>query len=116
MTTLAAHIAARNDADLLARFVAAAELLGVPDPQTWADMQKGSLVAQPISDTQKLSDVYAYAVETYSPVPRPGQDGTKVTDAHIMTAVRQVIGTPNSKSPNTEPAVSPETPTTETTP
>lgn len=115
MTTLAAHIAARNDADLLARFVAAAELLGVPDPQTWADMHKGSLVAQSVSDTQKLSDVYAYAVASYNPTPRPGEDGSKVTDEHIMAAVNQVLGTPKSQSSPTEPAVSTETPASETT-
>ena len=37
MATLNEHITARNDADLLARFVAAAEMEGIDNPQGWAE-------------------------------------------------------------------------------
>lgn len=46
MATTAQHIAARNDADLLARFIAAAEQAGIENAQQWAEANRGRLVAQ----------------------------------------------------------------------
>lgn len=88
MATQAQHIAARNDGDLLARFVAAAELAGIPNPQAWAETHRGQIVAQAVQDGQALADVYAYAVASYA--GRPGQDATKVTDGHVAQAVNSV--------------------------
>lgn len=89
MSTLAEHIAARNDSDLLARIVAAAEKAGIASPQVWAETNRGAIVSVDVGDTT-LADVHAYAVATYEPTPRPGQNPAAVTDAQIAKAVEAV--------------------------
>ena len=89
MATIAEHITARNDNDLLARLVAAAERAGIDSPQAWAEAHRGALVSTDIGETT-VADVHAYAVTTYQPTPRPGQDPGKVTDAQIEAAVAAV--------------------------
>lgn len=89
MATLAEHIAARNDADLLARFVAAAEMAGIDNPQGWAEAHRGEIVCAKIGDTT-VSDVHAYAVATYQPTSRPGANPAAVTDQQIIAAVNAV--------------------------
>lgn len=91
MASLAQHIEARNDGDLLARFVAAAEQAGVPNPQQWTEQNRGALVATPIDGTT-VADVHAYAVATYQPTPRPGVNPAAVTDTQIAAAVAAVRG------------------------
>lgn len=93
MATLAEHIAARNDVDLLARFVAAAEVAGIDNPQGWAEQHRGELVAAPIDGTT-CADVHAYAVATYQPTPRPGANPAAVTDDQIKAAVQKVHEAP----------------------
>ena len=93
MATLAQHIAARNDADLLARFVAAAEVTGIDNPQGWAEQHRGELVAADIGGTS-VSDVHAYAVAQYQPTPRPGSDPARITDDQIVAAVKAVSTKP----------------------
>src|SRR5699024_9736821 len=73
MATIAEHIAARNDLDLLARLVAAAERAGIDNAQAWAEIHRGALVSTDIGDTT-VADVHAYAVASYEPTPRPGED------------------------------------------
>ena len=90
MATLAEHIAARNDADLLARFVAAAEVAGIDNPQGWAEAHRGELVAARVDNDHTVSDVHAYAVSTYQPAPRPGANPAAVTDDQIKAAVKAV--------------------------
>lgn len=90
MATLAEHIAARNDADLLSRFVAAAEVAGVDNPQGWAEAHRGELVAAKVDGESAVSDVHAYAVATYQPTPRPGANPAAVTDNQIKAAVKSV--------------------------
>lgn len=90
MATLAEHIAARNDNDLLARFVAAAEVTGIDNPQGWAEQHRGELVAARVDDDHSVSDVHAYAVSTYQPTPRPGANPAAVTDDQIKAAVQKV--------------------------
>lgn len=90
MATLNEHITARNDADLLARFVAAAEMAGIDNPQGWAEQHRGELVAARVDDDHTVSDVHAYAVATYKPTPRPGANPAAVTDNQIMAAVKTV--------------------------
>jgi len=90
MATLAEHITARNDADLLARFVAAAEMEGIDNPQGWAEQHRGELVAAKVDDDHSVSDVHAYAVSTYQPTPRPGANPAAVTDDQIKAAVQKV--------------------------
>lgn len=89
MATIAQHNAARNDYDLLARFVGAAEQAGVPSAQMWAEQHRGALVSTQIGDTT-VSDVFAFAVSTYNPTPRPGENPAAVTDAQIAQAVQAV--------------------------
>ena len=89
MATLAQHITALNDADLLARFIAAAEVAGIDNPQGWAEAHRGELVAAPIDGTT-CADVHAYAVANYRPTPRPGADPAAVTDDQIKAAVQKV--------------------------
>lgn len=91
MATLAQHIAARNDNDLLARLIAAAEQAGIPNAQQWAEQHRGELVSTQIDGTT-LADVHAYAVASYTPTPRPGADDTKITDAQVAAAVAEVHG------------------------
>lgn len=90
MATLAQHIAARNDNDLLARFIAAAEVTGIDNPQGWAEQHRGELVAAKVDGDHTVSDVHAYAVATYQPTPRPGANPAAVTDNQIMAAVKAV--------------------------
>ena len=90
MATLNEHISARNDADLLARFVAAVEVAGIDNPQGWAEAHRGELVAAKVDDDNTVSDVHAYAVATYQPTPRPGANPAAVTDPQIMAAVQKV--------------------------
>lgn len=68
MATSAQHNAARNDNDLLARLVAVAEQQGIESAQTWAETNRGRIVAATIGDTT-LADVHAYAVASYAPPP-----------------------------------------------
>lgn len=89
MATLAQHTKARNDVDLQARFVAAAEQAGVPQAANWAGQYAGELVAADIGETT-VADVHAYAVATHEPTPAPGADDTKITDAQIEAAVAAV--------------------------
>ncbi|WP_431841392.1 hypothetical protein [Calidifontibacter indicus] len=89
MATIAQHNAARNDFDLLARFVGAAEQAGIINAQMWAEQHRGVLVSTQIGDTT-IADVHAYAVATYEPTPRPGENPAAVTDAQIAQAVQAV--------------------------
>lgn len=89
MATIAEHIAARNDADLRGRLVAAAEREGIPAAAHWVESQVGQLVAADLGGTT-VADVHAYAVATYEPSPRPGQNPAAVTDAQIEAAVQAV--------------------------
>lgn len=86
MATTAQHIAARNDADLAQRLTAVAEQAGIANADQWVQYNRGRLVAEPIEGTT-LADVHAYAVGTYVPTPRPGEDSTKITDVLLREAV-----------------------------
>lgn len=89
--TLAQHIAARNDTDLLARVVAAAEQANVPNPQQWAEQHIGSIVAAELAGDTSIADVHAYAVSQMP--PRPGLNPAAVTDDQIREAVAEISGT-----------------------
>lgn len=103
MATTADHIAARNDPDLLARFVAKAEQLGIRNASQWVQDRMGTLVTQTAEGTQVITDVYAYASnvrkEYLAGTPqRPGENLGAVTDAHLTTAIQTLFA-----SENTEP-------------
>lgn len=87
MATLAQHIAARDDDDLTARMVAAAEQARIPTSSQWVQAHRGLIVSVPVDGTT-LADVHAYAVAT-TPAPplAPGANPALVTDSQITAAV-----------------------------
>lgn len=97
MATLDQHITARNDVDLLARVIAAAEKAAIPGSRQWAEMNMGAVVSVNIGTTAQAStvaDVHAYAVSTYTPTPTPGANPASVTDAQIVAAVAAIKAAP----------------------
>lgn len=95
MATTADHIAARGDADLLARFIARAEQLGVENASSWVQSHMGQLIGQKIDGNQTVTDVYAYASnvrrEYINATPsRPGENMGAVTDSHLGAAIEAV--------------------------
>ena len=82
----AAIIAASNDSDLLARAVALGATVGLT--QADVEAQRTKLASAPVDDTgATIASVYEYAEATYKPTPRPGEDPSYVTDAHILHAL-----------------------------
>ena len=83
----ASIIAASQDSDLLARAAALGATVGL----TQADVEslRMRLAAAPVdSEGNTVASVYEYAVATYKPTPRPGENPAAVTDAHILHALR----------------------------
>lgn len=87
MATLAEHIAARGDRDLMERVAAAAEKNGIPNARQWAEQNMGAIVSTTLDGDTSVADVYAYAVATYEPTPPPGLNPAAVTDPQIVEAV-----------------------------
>lgn len=95
MATTTQHINARNDPDLLDRFIAAAEQADVADASRWVQANIGRLVAQDVDGTQVIADVHAYAHDVReahlaATPPRPGQNLGAVTDTHLVTAINAI--------------------------
>lgn len=91
VTTLAQISAAARDADLIDRLTSAAAAQGIDAPQQWAETHAREIVATPVdSDGNTLGSLHAYAVASYTPAPRPGEDATKIADAAIKAAVAAV--------------------------
>lgn len=104
MATTSQHINTRNDADLLDRFVAAAEQRGMADASAWVQRNLGQLVAQKVDGAQTVADVYAYADETrkayVAATPeRPGANLGAVTDVHLTTAIEALIPVETPETP-----------------
>jgi len=93
LASSAQHIKARNDADLTQRLVAIAEQLDIPNANTWVAANVGRLVAADIGDTT-IADVHAYAVATYVPTPRPGENPAAVTDTQLEAAIAALTANP----------------------
>lgn len=94
MASIAEHMSARNDNDLFQRLVAAAEMAGVEAPEQFVGLNRGKLISTPIEvdgQSTSLSDIHAYAVATYQPVPRPGANPAAVTDQHIKEAIKAIV-------------------------
>lgn len=96
MATIAQHIAARDDRDLQARLVAAAEMTGVPDPARWVAENVGTLVCTDIDagdGVSTLADVHAFAVsDKGEPELSAGADPAYITDDQLKAAVGVVRG------------------------
>lgn len=92
MATTTQHINARNDPDLLDRFIATAEMAGIDDASAWVQANMGRLVTVEVDGTKTVSDVHAYADEVRDVYiaqtpPRPGQNLGAVTDSHLIAAI-----------------------------
>lgn len=104
MATTADHIAARSDPDLLARFVARAEQLGVERASDWVQARMGRLITSDVAEGQTVTDVYAYAANVRNQYlantpERPGANLGAVTDSHLETAIQALY---NAENPTPE--------------
>ena len=69
------------------------EAQGIDAPQQWAETHAREIVATPVdSDGNTLGSLHAYAVASYTPAPRPGEDATKIADAAIKALRRHTLG------------------------
>ncbi|AVR56926.1 hypothetical protein PBI_TRISCUIT_53 [Microbacterium phage Triscuit] len=90
------HMAARGDQDLLNRFIAKAEMMDIENASGMIQGNMAKLINTVVADGQKVSDVYSYAAESRqayidaTPLPA-GQNLGAVTDAHIETAINELI-------------------------
>ncbi|MFF7293234.1 hypothetical protein ACFY9N_11955 [Microbacterium sp. NPDC008134] len=94
--TTTQHINARNDPDLLDRFIAAAEQAHVDDASRWVQANMGRLVTIDVADGQSVADVHAYAHDIReqhiaATPPRPGANLGAVTDAQLAAAIAVVL-------------------------
>ena len=88
MASIADLMAASTDTDLRARVRAAADARGLP--LNWTDLHMGRLVATEIEaagEQTSIADVYGYALATYTPAPRPGENPAAVLDSMIFDAI-----------------------------
>lgn len=95
MASTTQHINARNDPDLLDRFVAAAEQAGLDNASAWIQSNMGRLVTVDVADGQTVADVHAYAAENRdnyiaATPPRPGANLGAVTDTHLGAAIAAI--------------------------
>ncbi|RUQ06983.1 hypothetical protein D8M34_05805 [Microbacterium sp. HSID17254] len=99
--TTTQHINARNDPDLLDRFIAAAEQAHVDDASRWVQANMGRLVTIDVAGGQTIADVHAFAHATReahiaATPPRPGADLAAVTDIQLGAAIEAVLPGPHS--------------------
>lgn len=89
--TSAQIIAASSDADLQRRLRAVAASMGIENPQGWVESRLDELAAAPVNNNgETVGSVYEYALLTYEPAPRPGENPAAVTDDHIRHAIEHV--------------------------
>ncbi|WNN95017.1 hypothetical protein SEA_MAGRITTE_40 [Microbacterium phage Magritte] len=101
MTTTEQHMRARGDQDLLNRFIAKAEMMGIDNASGFVQSNMPSLIRQVVADNQTVSDVYSYAAEVRdnyveATPPLPGANLGAVTDDHLATALNAVLPDPES--------------------
>ena len=104
MATTADHIAANSDPDLLARFIARAEQLHIPNTPVWVQSRMGQLITESVESGQTVTDVYSYAANVRKAYidatpPRPGENLGAVTDIHLGTAINALY---NAENPTPE--------------
>lgn len=92
MATTTEHISARSDGDLIARTIATAEMLGVPNAHNWVQQNMGLVIGVEVEAGQNMADVYAYAMNVRNEAiaalpPSPGANLGAVTDVHIKIAL-----------------------------
>lgn len=92
MATSADMIAAQADADLRQRAAAIGAKLGYLPYEVEARIPQIVATSIPAGDTATtIADVYAYAVATYAPAPRPGQNLAAVTDSQLEAAITKTM-------------------------
>ena len=94
------HRIARQDADIRERLEAAAEQEGIQRAPFWVEQNIGQLIAADVDPSEErlstIADVLAYRMNTVERQPRPGEDASAVTDAHLREAVKVVIAATTS--------------------
>lgn len=97
ITTTAMHIAARADADLLERLIAAAEMQGIPSAAGWVQQNIGTIISTPLTEGQDtIASVFDFAKGSYEAAvaalpPKPGLNPAAVTDAYMAQAILALI-------------------------
>lgn len=98
--TTAQHIAARADKDLEARLVASAEQAGIPQAETFVQLNMGILVATRLNEAgDTITATHAYASGVRQSAldalpPLPGINPAAVTDEQLASAVSIVWEAP----------------------
>lgn len=101
MEATSSHIAARDDADLQKRLIAAAEQMGHPNAQQAIVSKLGQLVSVPVevaSQTSNITKVHEYAAQVQretlasSAAMPPGLNPGAVTDEILRAAITAVLG------------------------
>lgn len=82
----------RDDLDLQQRFIAKAEMMGIPNAAQWVGSNITLLITEVVQEGQTIGDVYSYAREVRdthiaTTPPPPGKNLGAVTDAHLETAI-----------------------------
>lgn len=93
--TTAQHMAARDDADLTARLIAAAEQAHIPDSAQFVRSNVGKLISTDIGSGTTITAVYSYAAAVRADAvaalsPRPGLNPAAVTDEQLTQAIQAV--------------------------
>lgn len=93
--TTAQHIAARDDQDLVARLIAAAEQAHIDNPETFVRNNIGKLISTEIGQDTTITTVHAYASLIRESAlaqlpPKPGLDPAAVTDQQLAQAIQAV--------------------------
>lgn len=102
MATTTDYIAAQSDPDLLQRFIAAAQMEGMPGAQNWVSSNYPALLGfRPDEGDQTIADVYAYAKASREAAlaavpPAPGVNLAAVTDDYLKAAIQALVPSENA--------------------
>lgn len=99
--TTAQHIAARDDADLRARLIAAAEQKHIPNPEQFVQANMGNLISTKITGDTTLTAIHAYASgvreAAVAALPLPaGLDPAALTDPQLLETIHAVWSPPSA--------------------
>lgn len=95
-TTTTQHMNARGDMDLISRFIAKAEMMGLENPQGLIHNNMAKLVATVVDSDQTVANVHAYAYETresyIAATPPPaGANLAAVNDSFLEIAINALL-------------------------
>lgn len=93
--TTAQHMVARDDKDLVARLIAAAEQAHIPNPKGFVTAQIGKLISTDLGSGVTLTSVYSYAAAVRADAvaalpPAPGLNPSAVLDSQLSVAISLV--------------------------